>query len=488
MKSFKFIVVILIFIATSCKNEKTIDVTSDFDTIENSLVPSILVKGDSIINFNLLERMEYYKVPGVSIAVVENGKIKWAKGYGIANTIDSSIVNTNTLTLFQAGSISKPVASLAALKLVEKGVINLDQDINDYLKDWQIPKSEYTIDEKVTLRRLLTHTAGMTVHGFGGYQQTDTFPTIIEVLDGKGNSPKIFADTIPGSIWRYSGGGYTVMEKMVEDVSGLSLDEYMAKNILQPIGMNHSTYEQPLGSDKHSNASAAYDFEGKIIEGLWHNYPEQAAAGLWTTPTDLAKYCMEIQQILAGKENGVLSKEIIEKMLTKHKNDWGLGPSLQWEQDSLIFRHGGKNEGFTNEMVAFANKGNAVIIMTNADNGGKLIGEILRSVSNYYNWGISKPKVVEVIDLPVEYLKGFVGTYKLNFQVSDIGDYLIEITIVENQLQVYDPNNGETNTLTATEDFKYIDLITGDEVTVKLENNIPTVLFNNRFTFYKEQK
>jgi len=139
-------------------------------------------------------------------------------------------------------------------------------------------------------------------------------------------------------------------------------------------------------------------------------------------------------------------------------------------------------------MVAFANKGNAVIIMTNADNGGKLIGEILRSVSNYYNWGISKPKVVEVIDLPVEYLKGFVGTYKLNFQVSAIGDYLIEITIVENQLQVYDPNNGETNTLTATEDFKYIDLITGDEVTVKLENNIPTVLFNNQFTFYKEQK
>ena len=122
----------------------------------------------------------------------------------------------------------------------------------------------------------------------------------------------------------------------------------MADNILQPMGMKNSTYEQPLGAAYHANASAAYDSEGNIIDGLWHNYPEQAAAGLWTTPTDLAKYCIEIQEILKGKENTLLSKEIIDQMLTKHKNNWGLGPSLQWEKDSLIFRHGGKNAGFTN--------------------------------------------------------------------------------------------------------------------------------------------
>lgn len=219
MKSFNLIVVILILMLTSCKNEKTIDVISDLNAIENGLLPSILVKGDPIKSFNLIERMEHYKVPGVSIAIVENGTIKWAKGYGIANTNNGSKVDTNTL--FQAGSISKPLAALSALKLVENGSIDINEDVNIYLKGWEIPESKFTQVERVTLRRLLTHTAGITVHGFPGYQQTATFPSIIEVLNGNGNTAKIFVDTIPGSIWRYSGGGYTVMEKMVEDVSGL---------------------------------------------------------------------------------------------------------------------------------------------------------------------------------------------------------------------------------------------------------------------------
>jgi len=481
MKSFNLILVIVMLIVTSCRNDITNDTIPDIIEIENGLLPSILVKGDSAKRFNLVERMEYYNVPGISIAIVENGKIKWAKGYGMANTKDSSQVNTNTL--FQAGSISKPVAALAALKLVESGNVDIDEDVNIYLKEWNIPENDFTIEEKVTLKRLLTHTAGMTVHGFPGYQQIDTFPSIIEVLNGNGNTPKIFVDTIPGSIWRYSGGGYTVMEKMVEDVSGLPLDEYMSKNVLEAIGMNNSTYEQPLGSEHHSNASAAYDSDGNIIEGLWHNYPEQAAAGLWTTPTDLAKYCIEIQQILAGKENGVLSKETIEKMLTKHKNDWGLGPSIQWEQDSLIFRHGGKNAGFTNNLISFANRGNAVIVMTNADSGGKLIGEVLRSVSNYYNWGISNPRIVETIELPIDRLSHLTGKYILDFQVPEIGDYIIEVTIEGNKLYINDPND-ENVILTPMKELQFINLDNGDEVVFELGSK-KTLLWNNRFHFDK---
>ncbi|WP_020571594.1 serine hydrolase domain-containing protein [Neolewinella persica] len=483
MKSFNLILVILILIATSCKNEITNNTIPDIIEIENGLLPPVLVKGDSAKSFNLMERMELYNVPGISIAIVENGKIKWARGYGIANTKDSSEVNANTL--FQAGSISKPVAALAALKLVESGSVDIDEDVNIYLKEWNIPENDFTQEEKVTLKRLLTHTAGMTVHGFPGYQQTDTFPSINDVLNGNGNTPKIFVDTIPGSIWRYSGGGYTVMEKMVEDVSGLPLDEYMSKNILEAIGMKNSTYEQPLSSKYHSNASAAYDSDGKIIEGLWHNYPEQAAAGLWTTPTDLAKYCIEIQQIVAGKKNGVLSKETIAKMLTKHKNDWGLGPSIQWEQDSLIFRHGGKNAGFTNNLISFANRGNAVIVMTNADNGGKLIGEILRAVSNYYNWGINNPKVVDVIEVEEEKLNNLVGKYLLDFQVPDIGDYIIDIEIKNDKIFVSDPNNGDSNILSAIEELKFIDLENGDEVVFQLEEDKVGILWNNRFQFNK---
>lgn len=483
MKTLKCLFIILTLAAISCKNESTIDTAAEINAIENGLLPSIQVQGDSIKTFNLLERMEHYKVPGVSIALVENGKIKWAKGYGVANSLYGSKVNTGTI--FQAGSISKPVAALSALKLVEEGKIDLDQDVNSYLNGWKIDENKFTQKEKVTLRRLLTHTAGMTVHGFPGYKQTDTFPSITQVLNGTGNTPKIFVDTIPGSIWRYSGGGYTVMQKMVEDISGLSLDAYMQKNILQPIGMENSTYEQPISAEDYSNISAAYDGDGKIIKGLWHNYPEKAAAGLWTTPTDLAKYCIEIQQILKGKQDGILSIETIEKMLTKDKNDWGLGPSLQWEQDSLIFGHGGKNAGFTNEFVAFAHRENAVIIMTNADNGGKLISELLLAVSKYYNWGIITQRVVETINPPQESLNRLTGRYMLDFQVPEIGDYVIDITIKDNNLFVTDPNNGETNILTAIENLKFIDLESGDEVMFQLMKDNQGILWNNRYQFNK---
>jgi len=475
----------LSFIFISCDNEKVIDVSSEINIIENGLLPTYQAKGDSIITYNILDRMNHYKVPGVSITIVENGKIRWAKGYGMANTDTKTKVDINTI--FQAGSISKPLAALSALKLVEEGALDLDIDVNTYLKDWQIPANKFTAIEKVTLRRLLTHTAGMTVHGFPGYEQKDSFPTITQVLNGQGNTPKIFVDTIPNSIWRYSGGGYTLMEKIVEDTSKKTLEVYMAENFLTPLGMNNSTYEQPLSINNHTNASAAYNSKGEIAEGYWNNYPEQAAAGLWTTPTDLAKYAIEVQQIVAGKEDGILSQKTIDQMLTKHKNNWGLGPSLQWEKDSLIFRHGGKNRGFTNELISFANKGSAVIIMTNADNGGKLISEILRAVSKQYNWEINKQKVIETIEIPIEKLNSLTGKYKLNYQIDGIGDYLIDVKIENNKLVVNDSNSGEVNILSATEDFAFIDIETGAKVKFNTDKTSKTVVFNGRFTFKKTE-
>lgn len=484
MKTLAFSLLILLFVCVSCNNEKSNDLSAEIRTIENGLLGAIQVKGDLVKQYNILNRMEHYKVPGISIAVVENGKIRWAKGYGIANTNNGDTVDVNTL--FQAGSISKPIAALSALKLVQEGVLNLDNDVNHYLKSWMIRESKFIKNEKVTLRRLLTHSAGMTVHGFPGYSQIDTFPMINQVLNGDGNTPEIYVDTIPGSIWRYSGGGYTVMEKLVEDVSGLSLDAYMATNILQPMGMTNSTYEQPLSERYHVNASAAYDAEGNIIDGLWHNYPEQAAAGLWTTPIDLAKYCIEIQQILKGKENSVLSKETVELMLTKHKNDWGLGPSLQWDADSLVFKHGGKNAGFTNDLISFANKGEAVIIMTNADNGGKLIGEIIRCMSSYYNWNFMNPRIVETVKLSKEQLSKLTGKYKLDFQVPGIGDYFIEVKVEGDKLVVNDVNSKETTILTALKENKFVDIDSGQKSSFQLESDKTGLLWNNKYQFYKE--
>ena len=375
MKVARVLSLIAVLSLSSCAGRRTIDFASF------GVGPS---QGTSQGESSLSERMAHYHVPGVSIAVVMNGDIEWARGYGIANTQNGTKVETGTL--FQAGSISKPLAALAALKLAQEEQVDMDENVNTYLRDWPFPENALTEDEKVTLRRLLTHTAGTTVHGFPGYKQTETFPSIQAVLDGRGNTPAVYTNVVPGTIWRYSGGGYTVMEKLVEDVSGLPFEEYMTRNILKPFKMENSTFHQPLPPHLHSEASAAYDAKGHIIEGLWHNYPEQAAAGLWTTPTDLAKYCIQIQNILSGTSSGVLSKETVEEMLTKHKNGWGLGPSLQNSGDALIFRHGGKNAGFTNTMIACAHQGRAVIIMTNGDRGRPLINEIRDSIFRHYQW------------------------------------------------------------------------------------------------------
>lgn len=477
---------LFVLLMTSCQKKQTpqVDVSSEIEAIENGLIKAIRVKGKTPETYNIMARMKAHNIPGASIAIILDGKIQWAKGYGIANTENGKPVDTTTL--FQAGSISKPLAALAALHLVQQGHLDLDVDINNYLKSWALPDSEFTSTEKVTLRRLLTHTAGMTVHGFPGYAETDTFPSINNVLNGKGNTPPVFVDTIPGSIWRYSGGGYTVMEKIVEDRSEMPLEEYMGKNILPALKMSHSTYDQPLPKNLHQNASAAYFGDGKIIPGLWHNYPEQAAAGLWTTPNDLAKYLIEIHKIYTGHKNGVLSKDMVTKMLTKHKNDWGLGPSLRWANDSLIFGHGGKNAGFTNDMFAFAKSGNGVVVMTSADNGGKLIGEILRAVSKQYEWGTHVSEEVEIIKMTDEDLQPYIGKYLLNFQVPEIGDYFIDVTLKDGKLEVNDINNGDTNSFTPRKDLKFIDLDKGDQIEIKT-NDSGEISFqwNKRYTFNK---
>lgn len=453
-------------------NEQTL---KEINTIENSLIKNLIIKGDSIKKYNIQERMDYYKVPGVSIAVVKDGELKWAKGYGFANTDTGTKVDANTL--FQAGSISKPVAALSALKLYQDGLLELDADANNYLKDWKIPETKFTETEKVTLEKLLTHTAGTTVHGFPGYQQTDNFPEIIDVLSGKGNTAEVTVDTIPGSIWRYSGGGYTVMEKVVEDVSGLPLEDYMEKHILQPMGMTNSTYEQPIG-DNYKNISAAYYGNGNIIKGLWNNYPEQAAAGLWTTPSDLAKYCIEIQDIVKGKKDGVLSQATVKKMLTKHKNDWGLGPSLQFEGDSLVFGHGGKNAGFTNNMKAYANLRHAVIVMTNADNGGKLIREIQNAIYDYYKWPISKPNIIELLELSENDLKKYTGKYEFKAQ-----GFTIDMVVKDNHLFTKTPI-GDLNLL-PMKNKKFIDIESATVVEFTGDDKIDGFIVNNNFRLDK---
>lgn len=479
---------ILCFNLYSCQsvNPPVEEPIEDIIAIENNLKLPVVFEGEEGKTINILERMAYHNVPGVSIAVIKDGQLAWVRGYGYANTETMDTIDRNTV--FQAGSISKPVAALAALKLVDEGKIDLDENVNNYLKDWKVPDNRFTETEKVTLRRLLTHTAGLTVHGFPGYEHDEAIPSVVAVLDGEGNTAPIRVDTIPGSIWRYSGGGYTIMQKLVEDVSGEDFASYVQNKILSPLGMDRSTYIQPLPEAFHENASAAFDGgEARMAEGLWNNYPEKAAAGLWTTPSDLVKYCIDIQQAMAGGSSKVLSQEMVSGMLTKHKNEWGLGPALELNGDSLTFGHGGKNRGFSNLMRASAHKGEGAIIMTNGDRGTRLMREIMAGISDHYEWGWMESKKVKKVPMGVDQMKSFEGRYVFSFNGEE---YPITIKLKEDHLEVFDIPEDRYNDFYPISDVDFIFPSEGHKVTfIKNGDEVVTALDyfdNGRFRFEKK--
>lgn len=483
-----FLLTLLFF--TACAGEVDNSLHTEIEDIESGLITTIQIDGDLPTKHTISKRMDHYKVPGLSIAVIKDRKLHWAKGYGIANVVANEVVEVTPNTLFQAGSISKPVAALSVLKMAEEGVLDLDQDVNTYLRDWKIPDTDFTQTEKVTLRKILSHTSGLTGHGFPGYPVDEPLPTLIQVLNGEGNTPAVILDTIPGSIWRYSGGGYTLMEKVVEDVSGLGFAKVMHDKILRPLAMSNSTYEQPLPVNFESSASIAFNRKGEAVDGNWHNYSEKAAAGLWTTPSDLARYCIEIQDILTGKEKGILSRETIELMLTEELNNWGLGPALKWEADSLIFQHGGKNEGFTTNMMAFAYKGDGVIIMTNADNGRPLINEILLSISTYYGWGILEPKIIDPYESDPERLKNLTGKYRYNEEGGPVpgvdGEFVIEVKMENGRLKMIDTHGYLNSILAQTGELEFMAMDGGEEIMFqKNAAHSYSFLYYNFFQFDK---
>jgi CubicO group peptidase (beta-lactamase class C family) len=336
-------------------------------------------------------QMTQRHVRGLSLAVIKDGRIAVARAYGV--TDDSSRAPVTTATLFQAGSISKPVSALGALHLVEAGTLRLDDDVNATLKSWKVPENRFTATEKVTLRRLLSHSAGMTVHGFPGYDVSDRVPTLVQVLDGAppANTAAIRVDTTPGAIWRYSGGGITVMQQMVVDVTGEPFPQYMQKTVLGPIGMTSSSFEQPLPNARAALTAAGYYADGTPVRGRWHLYPEMAAAGLWTTPTDLAKFAIEVQETLAGRGHGVVSPAMARQYITEQKSGYGLGVGVQGAGHALRFSHGGRDEGFDALLIAGAETGDGVAIMINANDNSRLMGRVREYVERAWKFSDLPP-------------------------------------------------------------------------------------------------
>lgn len=363
---------------------------------------------------SLSARMAEYRVPAVSVAVIDGGELAWAKAYGVRASGQPNTVNTETL--FQAASISKPVAALAILRLVEAGHFDLDTDVNEYLTSWQVPPVDGW-QPRLTLRQLLSHSAGATVHGFLGYNHAEALPTPVQILDGvtPANSDPVRVDTLPGAQYRYSGGSISIAQQVAADVLGKPFAEIVYEWALKPLGMTHSTYAQPLPEPLFANVAPGHYYTGETVEGGWYTMPELAAAGMWTTPTDLARFLIALRRAYAGAESP-LSQQVARWMLTEtipaeNGLSVGLGIFLNRWDGAATCEHSGGNVGYKcNAKIYFEGSDFGAVVMTNADYGYMLVQEVFNSIGAAYGWkqppSAAKPES-DVLE------SDYAGTYQL---------------------------------------------------------------------------
>lgn len=392
------------------------------------MVPPVAVAGRTYRPRPVTDLMEQDQVPGISIAVVDDGRVVWTRAFGVTDRTTGVPVTPETL--FQAASVSKPVAATGALALVDRGVLDLDRPVNEQLTSWQVPAHDFT--ETVTLRRLLSHTAGLTVHGFPGYRAEDTLPTVVQVLNGEApaNTEAVRVDIQPGSRWRYSGGGITVAQLLMSDATGEPFPALMDRLVLGPLGMDHSTYEQPLGEVRAARAASAHGTDGQPIAGRFHVYPETAAAGLWTTPADLARWAAAISAAYQGETGGPIRPETARAMLTPGMGNWGLGVGLQGEGEDFRFWHNGVNEGFRAILYSFPHRRQAVVIMANSDTGNEVLGPVRMAIGRVLGWSNSEQQVITPTAVThrsrVEQV-GFYSSPRFSAHVGLMGDGLIVV-------------------------------------------------------------
>ncbi|MFC9691485.1 serine hydrolase domain-containing protein [Kribbella sp. NPDC056951] len=362
---------------------------------------------------------EEFRVPGVSWAVIENGEIAHAGTAGVLEAGKPAPVEAGTL--FQAASISKPVAAFAMLRLVDRGLLELDEDVNTRLTSWQVPPTR-AWQPVVTLRQLASHSAGMSTPGFPGYHPDGSLPTTLEILTGAppSNTAGPRVERIPGAQFAYSGGGTTVIQQLLEDVTGTPFPDLMRELVLEPLKMSDSAFAQPLPPGLAGRSAIGHDEAGESVEGGWHVYPELAAAGLWTTPTDLARFGIGVQEASAGARGALVSPELARQMLTPviqmdspiaGLTHVGIGPFLN--ASGQLFGHSGGNLGFRCNLLVDRATGYGAAVMTNSDSGYRLAMRAFATAASSYGWEDYQP-AAELSDEPAaEVLAELAGDYRV---------------------------------------------------------------------------
>lgn len=437
MKKLLIIGFILIAFQTSAQSNSDKD---KMKQVENNLIPFVPVK--DFKGWNILDRMKYYGVPGVSIAVIKDYKIDWAKGYGFADTIQKIPVTTETM--FSAGSISKFLMSITALKMVENGQMELDRPINNYLTSWKIAENEFTQKTPVTLRMLLSHSSGTSQSSYFGFTPNEPLPSIVEILSGAkiAGTRGVVVNSEPNKEFRYSGGGSMIAQMALMDVSKLSFANLTKEALFDKLGMANSTFEQPVPLKYKKQSAWAYS-NASWFKGMPYVYPQQAAAGLYTTPTDLAKIFIDVQKSYLGKGK-ILGQSMTKQMLTPqkivsdgaYKENIGIGPFLIQRTDNknpngVYFEFTGVNAGFLAYGIASVTGGNGVIIMLNSGDDVNGLGkEIRRAIAKVYNWNNFLPEEIEPMKLGDQALNKLSGRYRMGtdevLYLRKENDYLVE--------------------------------------------------------------
>lgn len=385
---------------------------------EGLLVPAV-IRGAPPVRLKLADRMRHYNAVGVSIAVVNGGRVEWARGYGLREAGKREPVTPDTL--FSAGSISKPVAAMGALKLVEEGALDLDEDVNNKLVSWKVPENEYTKRSKVTLRRLLNHTSGLPLGAGSGrtHRFGDPFPTVVQALKGAppAEGAPVEAEFEPNCRWAYSSAGYAVVQLLMEDVTKRAFPELMRETVFARLGMTRSTFENPLPPRLWGGAATGHgSTDARPIENRFPSTPAAAAGGLWATPTDLARFVTGLQRARAGEPGGVVSRETAGLMLTPFRAGWGLGLEVNAGGRTPRFSHSGGMPGFTSLMVGYNWRGQGAVVMVNQDtyNGFQLANEIMLGIAREYGWVDYAPLEKTVARVNPRVFEDYAGYYEID--------------------------------------------------------------------------
>ena len=374
----------VVFACTSVtQDDVVVEIDSDIDSLVYDLIPK-----EGGASATLRERMDYYGVPGISVAVLRNGEVGWARGFGAKLVGTEDLVDT--ATVFSVASLSKVAAAATTLRLVNAGLLDLDRDVMDYLTSWSIPENPYTTESPVTLRRLMSHTAGTTVHGFADFQPGEALPTTVQILEGSGpakNSPVVVSDE-PGTIYRYSGGGTTIQQLVIEDVTGSPLANAAVEWVFDPLGLSRSSFVNPLPAG-HGNIARAHDDRGRptALPRGWEAMPEAAASGLWTSPSDYSRIVIALRNSWLGTPSSYISHDLGQDVMTKVRpGNFGLGPYLGGDGRSRYFSHGGSNESYKSYFRVFLESGHGAVVFTNGAGGSELVEEIIEALERIEGW------------------------------------------------------------------------------------------------------